>query len=312
MIASCGKDYDHYSVNITGVDTTWKSPTSINTDLQKLFSDIAVTPLIMDVNDISNLDTLFFPGPAVLMIPAHSCNNPGGAAAVGTAKVELTLLHTKGEFIRSSKPTCIEHAPVLTKIIANVRILQNGSELQLKAGNSIVVSVTDPYPVSNLKTFYAEPLAPNRPYIDWTPASDGSLVSPFTRPVPGMTGQYLTGYDLKLAQLRWMNCGSFGDTSSHDQMSVTLPLTFTNANTAVFIVPRDLPTVIQMDAESRHQYFRTDKMPDGQSLKAVSISYVNGEYYVGSTDATSSEGLNVVVKPEKTTLEGLLTFLKGL
>lgn len=313
LLASCGKDYDRFSRNMIGVDTTWKSPTAMSADLQNLFQQIAVKPQTLEVQDIALPDTLLFNGPAAVAIPERGCQAPGGAAVSGAATVELTLLRTKGEFIRNSKPSCADRAPVMSRAIMNVRILQNGKELQLKQGSSISITYADAVPDPTVTAFYAEGPSPDRPYEEWVPALDGTNASNYLRPpYGGILGSTPAGYTVKFAQLRWVNCGSYGDTSRRDHMSLTLPLGFTNANTAVFLVPRDLPTVIQLDAEPRHQYFHTAKVPDGQALKAVTISYINGSYYLGTADATSAEGMNIVVKPERTTLSEMLNFLETL
>jgi hypothetical protein len=312
LLGSCGKDYDQFLPNRMMADTSWRQPTALNADLQKLFADIANTPLVAEVPNIESGDTVLFPGPIALVIPERSCQGAGSAPASGAVRIELTLLRTKGEFIRNSKPTGFGQNPVHTSAIANVRILQNGQELQLKSGATVLISYADSYPLGNLNIFYADAPATDRPYIDWTYTTDGSYATAFTRPNPGAIGQYITGYDLRLKALRWVNCGKVADTTRPDRISVTLPLTFTNANTALFIVLRDSPSVIQMDADPHHEYFHTSRVPDGQKVMAVSISYINGDYFVGSTEALSADGLNIGVKPQKKTLGELLEFLAGI
>jgi len=312
LLAACGKDYDRFIPSQTLTDTSWRQPTSLNPDVQKLFADIANEPLVKELPNIEAGDTVSFPGGIFLTIPERACQGAGGAPASGPARVELTLLRTKGEFIRNSKPTGRRQDPVHTSAIANVRIVQNGQDLVLKSGSNLMLSYTDPHPMGNLNTFFADAPGSDRPYVDWNYATDGSYSTVFTRPDPVAQGQFLTGYDISLRSLRWVNCGKLADTTRPDQISITLPLTFTNANTTVFIVLSNAPSVIQMDAEPHHEYFHTSRVPDNQKVLAVSISYINGDYFVGSTEAISTDGLNIGVKPQKKTLGELLDFLKGL
>jgi hypothetical protein len=127
-------------------------------------------------------------------------------------------------------------------------------------------------------------------------------------------------YDITTTHLRWINCDYFYDTANitRSVISTTLPSNYTNANTATFLVFRELRSVLSMHANASEKTFVSDKVPNGKLVTVVVMSKQGNDYFLGKESATT--GVNatannvqkVNVTPVKTSLADIKLYLATL
>jgi len=312
ILFSCKKDYDIFVVDNNPRDTVWTIPGSPNQLFAKFLDEIERKPLEETVADIALGGTVNFPGDIQVHISEKSFNGPGGSLASGTAKLELVILNSRGQFIRNCKPTSSNGNPLETSAELLIRIIQNGQELSLIQGKYIFVSYPESNPSNSMLTHYGELAGAGNVYLDWTPTADGSYANTFARPDPLYPGRTITGYDVKIRQLRWVNCGMLTDTLNRSKITATLPDTYTNANTKVFVVFDDIRAVVQMQDNASAKIFFATNIPLSKSVRFISISAINADYYLGVAPGSIGANNNYSIKPQKKTLDEIVEFLNTL
>lgn len=311
LLYSCKKDYDLFVPDNKAIDSTWTNPVTPKQNLVKLFDELADKPLAETVADIALGATIDFPGDIKVQIPEKSFNNAGGTLASGSAKVELLILKTRGQFIRNSMPTATNGNPLETSAELLVKITQNGKELSLIQAKYILVSYPESLISNSMLTHYGESSV-GKPYLNWLPTQDGSYTIAFARPDPVSPSQTITGYDVKIRQLRWVNCGMLTDTLNRSKVTATLPDIYTNANTKVFVAFNDIKAVVQMNDDASAKIFFAHNMPLSKSVRFISISAVDADYYLGVANASTTTNSNFSIKPQKNTFSEIVEFLNTL
>jgi hypothetical protein len=87
-----------------------------------------------------------------------------------------------------------------------------------------------------MKLFYGDESNPER--FNWLPTTLNSR---------GMVGVGSQGYEIVSEQLRWINCDYFADSSgARVNVTTSLPADYTNANTSVYLVFKEIKSVVGM------------------------------------------------------------------
>jgi hypothetical protein len=241
-----------------------------------------------------------------------SFTDASGNPASGIAKVDLLFLSSRGQFIRNSKPTGSDGSPIQTSAEMLIRITQNGQELKLVQSKYIMVSYPEPTTYNSMFTHYGESAGPGSGYLNWTLTQDGSHATAFARPDPLEPGRTITGYDVKIKQLRWVNCGILTDTLNRSKITATLPDIFTNANTKLFVVFNDIKAVVQMNDEYSSKIFFGTNLPLNKGIRIISLSTIDSDHYLGAAEASITANSNYSIKPQKKTLAEIVEYLKKL
>ena len=93
---------------------------------------------------------------------------------------------------------------------------------------------------------------------------------------------------------------------------------FTNANTIVFTVFKEMRSVAAMKAEASSHKFISGKLPVGKQITVVAISKMGEDYYLGYESAVTQIPVtnpllqHVRVAPVKKSLAEILTYLGSL
>jgi hypothetical protein len=312
LFISCQKDTDIFIPDPTsgGLDTNWVATV---TDLAPVSE---VKRLLRRENFLDSIDataggTFHTPEGLTVIILPSSLQLSNGQLATGKIHIETMIVKQKGDMVRLDKPTTSFGRVLISGGEIFVKIKKENQELQLAPGKGIYIKYTDPAPTRLMKLFYGDESDPER--FNWIPAGNqtgGGGVDTMSNP---------TGYQLFSTQLRWINCDYFADTSGpRVNVSASLPADYTNANTTVYLVFKDIRSVVGMYGNMTTRKFSSPKVPSGTPAVVISITKKGtNSYYMGHETIiigqTSLNGIHTVpLKPQPTSLSDIKAYLATL
>lgn len=309
MFVSCQKDSDIFIPNLSvgGLDTNWVAAV---TDLSPVRD---VKRLLRKEHNLDSVDATAggsFQTPeglTVIVLP-QSLVLTGGAYATGKIHIETMLIRQKGDMVRLDKPTTSFGRVLISGGEIFIRIRKESEELHLAPGKTIYIRYNDPAPNPLMKLFYGDESNPDR--FNWLPTTMNSR---------GTVAATSLGYDIVSEQLRWINCDYFADSSGpRVNVVASLPADYTNANTSVYLVFKEIKSVVGMYGDAASKKFMSSKVPAGKTAVIVSISKKGpNSYYLGheniSIGQTSLNGIQTVpLKPQPTSLTDIKAYLSTL
>ena len=309
FITSCQKDTDLFIPNSStaGLDTNWvSSVTDLSpvSDLKKLLR----RENILDSMDASAGGTVQTSEGLTVIVPPASLQLSTGVLATGKIHIETMLIKQRGDMVMLDKPTTSNGRILISGGEIFVRIRKETEELHLAPGKGIYIRYKDPAPSSLMKLFYGDESDPQKfNWIQSTGQSNG-------------IGVDTVGYILFSTQLRWLNCDYFysDTTSARVNITASLPADYTNANTSVYLVFKDIKSVMGMYGDAVSKKFSSAKVPVGKSAVLVSITKKGtNSYYLGHeilvTGQTSLNGVQTVpLKPQPTSLSDIKAYMATL
>jgi hypothetical protein len=307
LFTSCQKDTDIFiPTTSVGLDTNWVATV---TDLSPV-SD--VKKLLRKDNFLDSVDATAggtfqtSEGLTVIVLPG-SLQLSTGQVATGKIYVETILVKQRGDMIKLDKPTTSFGRILVSGGEIFVRIRKESEELHLAPGKTIYIKYNDT-PSSLMKLFYGDESDPQR--FNWIQTTSN------TSAAIAITSQ---GYEIVTDRLRWINCDYFADSSgARVNVTASLPADYTNANTSVYLVFKDMKSVAGMYGDATSKKFSSSKVPAGKAAIVVSITKKGtNSYYLGhetiTTGQTSLNGTQVVpLKPQPTSISDIKAYLDGL
>jgi hypothetical protein len=156
-----------------------------------------------------------------------------------------------------------------------------------------------------MKVFYGDTTVANLDNFTWVPA-DSQRVNTWR-------DGSISGYELFCKRFDWINCDKFTDTTNpRTTVSVILPVNFTNNNTAVYLVFKDIMSVVRMYANIANRLFYSNKVPINSDVIIVSISKIGDNFYLGTKETTVTKNLVVRLSPEKKTKKEIDDYINSL
>ncbi|MCW3086686.1 MAG: hypothetical protein JWQ78_72 [Sediminibacterium sp.] len=299
-------------------DTIWAKNVAAGAAVHEL-SGLLLPEIRIDSFDLSHDTTLTYGDSLSISFTAGSCVSASGPVT-GKVKLELLRLKTKGDYIKAFRPTTSNGYLLETSSAFFVRVTKEGKELSLAPGSSVKIRFTDSEePKSNMQVFNGRegnpvPSAGIDTSFTWLRDADSSYLRVFQKPLSGVPGGAIKGYELVTKNLRWTAAERFVDsTRSKTKITAILPPNFTNKNTAVFAVFLDLKTIVNLRADYPSRSFAATNIPFVSRIKLVSISRIGDDLYLGIKDM-NDVGITVAysIKPDKRSLKDILAFLNGL
>jgi hypothetical protein len=316
---SCGKDSDEFiPLNTTTIvkgDTVWQADLlTLNTlstnvlaplNIEKLMAELAIAPTEHEIN-AENGGIIRPPNNAyILDFPPRSCVTQNNRPCTGSLKVEVLVLRRKGEFLLNNVPTVSLGKQLISGGAVQIKVTQNGEEVKLARDISCRIKFqAAAAPDEAMKLFEGKTIG--RFQFDWIPLSTTIPNAPTIRPWAD-TAQQGSGYDLFLDRFSWINCDKFsGDsTSLTNKFCVALPDTFTNLNTSVFAVFKDINSVVSLAGIGSTKQFCVPSnyrgLPIGKVINIISISTIKDRIYVGKKEVTITANSVQTVVPTLTT-----------
>jgi hypothetical protein len=242
--------------------------------------------------------------------PALSLVSTAGAIVTGKIHIELLLVRKKGDMVLLNKPTSSNGSMLVTGGEIFIRLFKDGQEIRLSPNAKIYFKYADAPIVSSMKLFFGDESVPER--FNWLPNTDtaNNMI------VPG-----LQAYEIATNHLHWINVDYFYDTATitRSTVSAQLPANYTNANTSVFLVFKEIRSVLRMKADVPERRFISDKVPNSKTATIVVLSKQGNDFYLGKESITT--GINIVagtinqripITPVKTSLADIKAYLATL
>jgi hypothetical protein len=235
----------------------------------------------------------------------------GGNVYTGPLKVDYILIQRKGDFIRYSIPTVSNRFPLESGGALNLKVSVNNQPVDLITSKKIKVQYVDPAPKQGMRLYNGEPLVTgNLGFINWLISPDSLNVTVWDT-LNAFPSQ--KGYAVETSKTGWLHTGKILDLAQpRTEVSVVLPDLFSNANTAVYMVFKNVRSVVQLTGNQAQRKFSFPNIPINQDILFVTISKVGDTYYFGLKDEKTVQSMVSLVKPERSSLPSILAFLNTL
>ncbi|MCE3281772.1 MAG: hypothetical protein K0Q66_509, partial [Chitinophagaceae bacterium] len=275
-------------------DTSWYNSIPNSARVRQLDSIFALVP-VADSVDCSTGGTLNFSDSIILNFPPSFCVAGGSTVPItGKVKVEVIHLNTKGDMVRTDRPTMSYHNLLVTGGAVYLRVTQNGIPVQMAPGKMIQLKIFNKMshlsPSTNMHVFYgkedAYPATAAQSFT-WIPWTDSLMSNAQIVQNPATS---LLGYQFFTNRFGWVNCDYFSDTTQlRTKATVVLPPNFTNANTNVYAVFKSPDIVAQLKADPLNKVFFLPNAYQGKIVTFVTLSYIAGNIYMGTQEQIISE-----------------------
>lgn len=313
LLNACQKDIDVFVPDpgqINGPDTNWVSGIADSMLVSNLKNDLELNAQedSTDISSGSSATVLYSSGLHCSFV-SNSLLFPSNRPATGKIKIGALFLKTKGDMIKMNKPTISSDG--------NVLISGGAVFIQLKSGDSILhiapsAGITLGYPSASIltagKLFYGYQ---SGNIFNWILTGAN---------IPGYVTASLQGYEIKTSQVGWVSPAQVYQ-SSEPKTIVTadLPPYFTNANTSVFLVFKNMLSVICMYGNSSTKKFSSIPVATGNDVTVVVISKQGNDFYLGHKDtvtalpsSTSVSSQSVAITPIKVSIDDIRFYLESL
>jgi len=309
-LSSCQKDIDVFVPDPSANLGTWYNTIDNTMPVADLKLSLRL-PIYKDSFSVNSLPASPITGSGLqCYFPPGSIVSAAGQPVIGTVNIETYLLKSRGDMIKMNTPTTSGGRLLVSGGELFIRLMQNGSELQLaQQNNHYFLDFADPQPSPLMRLFTGDESNPAA--FNWLPLADtiNSVIA---------SGQT---YSIRTNQLHWINCDYFFDTTGIPQtiVSANLPANFTNANSMAFISFNDMRSVVSMQGNVTTRKFSSGRLPANRQITVVIISKQGNDYYLGHEQALtagSSTGTQnsqeVTVTPVLTSLDNIKTYLNSL
>lgn len=311
LLASCGKeDSDTFIPGpvISGADTNWVTTITAASPVQEMKQLLGFFPRT-DSCEASTNTMLQFSDGLQISIPANAAMIPGGPLATGRIQVEAMLIRKKGDLIKLDRPTVSNGRQLVTAGEVFVSLKKNGNDLMLAPGKKIGIKFSDVLNSNILpRAFKGE--EGNVERFNWVETQDTITF--------GTQGS--THCEFNTTNLRWSGIHSYADTSGNRvTIHVSMPVNFTNGNTMVYLVFKDVKSVLGIYGSATTKKFISGKVQSGKLATVVVISKQGpNSFYLYHDNITT--GLNtggalnqvVLAQPQPTSLTDIRAYLETL
>jgi hypothetical protein len=317
----CYKDKDEFIVtsvekilvSSAKSDTIWEDeskliiPSGVTVPLlniEKLINDLNL-PIIKDTFIAEQGGKLELLDDLIIEFPSSSCvNKSNNQPCKGKMDVEYLVLRTKGELIAHDKPTISLGRLLTSGGVVYLMVKQNGVEVKLAPNKTIKIRFKTKITESGMLLFEGKNL--NRLQFDWLPISTSrDIITTWAD-----SSQEKKGYQLLLDRFGWINCDKFNDEPNlTNKFCVAVPDTFTNRNTSIYLAFKDINSVVKLEGAPLLKQFciplSYKGIPVGKQVTVISISNIDGRYYMDSQE-TKIELINTIrLKPQRLTADDL-------
>ena len=311
LLNACQKSTDIFVPDATannGLDTSWYTTVTTSMPVASLRTSLLL-PVIKDSFEISasNYTTLTV-NDALFTFPPHCLINTAGQTVTGKIYTEAQVIKKKGDMILVNKPTSANGSMLVSAGEIFISLKKDGQELKLAPNTSIQIRYVD-LPVNpSMNLFFGDETIPLS--FNWIPNQDTANKIAVAQ----------QAYEILTNHLRWINCDYFYDTSNitRSYVSANLPSNYTNANTAVYLVFKEIRSVLAMGADVPERRFISGKIPNGKTATVVAISKQGNDYFLGKESITTGINLGntntqkITLSPVKTSLADIKTYLATL
>ena len=306
LFSSCKKDSDIFTPNLTstGLDTNWVASItdqSLISQLKKLLN----RDIILDSLDASGGGSFQTSEGLTIAVLPQSLVLPNGQMATGKVYAETMLIKERGDMLRIDKTTTSNGRVLISGGEVFIKLRKDNQELNLAPGKTIYIKFRDNNPSALMKVFHGDESLSFK--FNWMSSNDAIGTS--TQP----------GYEISSSNLRWIAPHYFADTSgTRTFVTASIPADCTNGNTSVFLVFKDIKSVVGMYGDVNSKKFSSGKVPSGKAAVVVSITKKgNNSFFLAHENIiTGQPNLNgiqyVPLKPQPTSITDIKAYLNTL
>jgi hypothetical protein len=311
LLNACQKNIDIFvpdAGQTNGADSTWYNTVSSSMPVIALRTSLSL-PVVKDSFELSTSNyTTLTVNDAQFIFPPHCLVNAAGQVIVGKIYAEVQIIKKRGDMVLANKPTTSNGSILISAGEIFIALRKDGQELKIAPNTTIQIRYTD-LPVNpSMNLFFGDESNPLS--LNWVPNQDT-----INKIVPAQQV-----YEIITNHLRWINCDYFYDTTNiaRSLVSAKLPSNYTNANTAAYLVFKDMRSVLAMGADVAERRFITGKVPNGKLATVVVISKQGNDYFLGKETITTglnigtTNVLKVTLSPVKTSLADIKLYLATL
>ncbi len=317
FLCSCKEELDSFIPNTT-VLPLWIDfgIQSKIVDVEKLYDELGTIPQVQTHDASNDIKCWFSSGNTTIEIPKGSLiYSTNKSTVTGNVSIEFILINKLGDIIKNNRPTVTSDLGLTTGGSYFLKITQNGTELEMKQGSFYSLKFIPSYgtntgnkamiPFSGVDGTKSQK---NENY--WVPLKDSSSI----RTVQDSgSSKYLCS----LNKFRWINCDYFIDSTNLAKPKITLDdAKFTNANTAVFMVFKNLKLIVSFPGDPTDKTFKIPTGYKGVPIDAdvviISVSKINNDYYFGSLTEKIQDSKDFLLKPKASSLAEIKTELDKL
>ena len=317
---SCKKDSDEFIVTGTTTlilkdtikDTVWEDesklvtlPTTFN--IEKLANELSKTS-DKNVFDAELGGKITTPEDVTVNIPANACVTKTNQPCTGKIDIEILFLKTKGELIANDKPTTSGGKLLISGGVVKIMASQSGQEVKIASGKSLKIRFKNASPDPNMRFF--EGKTDGRFKFDWVQiiGTGSQNIANVTTWADSTLNRENRGYEIVTDRFGWINCDKFSDDQNlTNKFSVALPDTFTNRNTSVYIVFKDINSVVKLEGNPSTKQFSIPNgykgIPIGRNVIVVSTSKFDTQSMLDVQETTVTATTTVKMKPQRSTPE---------
>ncbi len=310
-ITSCTKSTDKFVPYSTEFnDTNW-SPSAMDAAKSTIIITTLSKPLYTGSFSSSNNALLDFNNQIQLGLQGNTYLL-NGVNYSGKVSVNLMQLSSKGDYIRNLISSCSSTNLFDTKSAFLLNLTDDSkNNLSIANGTSYTIDLVDT-PLAQNYIYLSGSIETNN--VTWALA-DSTNTGYLQANSILMNGQTQLSYEIISKKLSWINFAKPISASILVNSNVLLSTkNFTNKNTVVFAVLNDYNTVLKLQSDDVNKVFLAKNLPLGSSVKLVSISYIDGQFYIGKHDILVSTTPQYSLKPSiiPASIADVNTFLDSL
>ena len=280
LFQACGKDTTEFivtgttTINLT--DTAWEDESKLTTPIvlpiEKL--QLAKAPT-QDTCTAEIGKKIVVPEDVTVDIPANACVTKNNQICKGKLDIEVLVLRTKGEIVTFDKPTTSGGKLLVSGGVVYISVKQKGEDVKLASGKTLKIRVKSSAEIDGMKLFEGKSMG--RFNFDWTPITGnfGAVTAVIWQ--DSSQSRENKGFDIVTDRFGWINCDKFHDEGNlTNKFAVTLADSFSNRNTSIYLVFKDINSVVKLEGVSSSKQFNIPNgykgIPIGRKISVVSIS----------------------------------------
>lgn len=307
FLSACQKDLDVFVPTSNGPDTSWYSIVTDAMPLSALRNSLLLDTYTDTIDISSSADTVSTASGIQCIFPFNSFVTSGSLPVSGKINVEIALLDKKGDMIRMNRSTTSDNRLLVSAGEIYLKAKKDNDDLFLAPNAKLKVKYPSLSPDTSMKFFAG--LESIFSSFDW-------IINP-----DAVNNKVTAGnqhYEIETNRLNWYNCAYFFDTAAitRSRVVANIPSSYTNANTAVFIVLKDFNSVINLAADINSKKFISSKLPNGKDATMLVLSKQGNDFFFGQMPFTignnTLDAQIVTITPIKTSLTDIKHFLTTL
>ena len=327
---ACKKDTDEYIVlgttTVNLKDTVWEDESKLGSTTV-ILPTLNVEKLTTELSKISENKTfeaelggkISTLDDVSVDIPANACVSKDNKPCKGKIDIEILYLRTKADLITNDKPTTSGGKLLISGGVVYIVARQNKEEVKIANGKSVKIRLKindNATPDPNMRFF--EGKIEGRFKFDWVQVSGNN--SPVVTPATwaDSVSRENKGYEILTDRFGWINCDKFHDEQNlTNKFSVALADSFTNRNTSVFVVFKDINSVVKLEGNPGSKQFTIPNgykgIPIGKAVTVVSISkFDDKSSMIDVQETTVTATSTVKMKPQRGSSDEIKKKIKDL